>query len=127
MDGYPMARAGMRGMLQAPDVRVAGEVVRRAEALRLVGHLLHQATQQDTGRATTLAGRPTAPEHEVLRLITDGRTHRAIPQMLGYRVGTAKNHVQKVIGKLEASDRTQAAVEAVRLGLVEAAVLGSKR
>ena len=79
------------------------------------------------GWATTLAGRLTAPEHEVLRLITDGRTDRAIPQMLGYPVGTAKNHVQKVIGKLEVSDRTQAAVKAVRLGLVEAAGHGSKR
>ena len=96
MNGCPMARAGMRAMLQAPDVRVVGEAVSAAEALRLVRHLLHQVTQQEAGRVTALVGRLTGPE-------------------------------KKVIRKLEVSDCTQAAVKAVRLGLVEAAGHGSKR
>jgi len=66
----------------------------------------------------TRAGRLTALEQEVLRLITDGRTNRAIAQMLGYPVGTVKDTAQKVIRKMEPSDCTQAAVKAVRLGLV---------
>ena len=35
-------------------------------------------------------------------------------------VGTVKNHVQQIIAKLGVADRTQAAVRAVELGLIEA-------
>jgi DNA-binding NarL/FixJ family response regulator len=75
-------------------------------------------TEAAGGLGVALVGRLTAPEQEVLRLITDGRTNRAIARMFGYPVGTVKDYVQKVIRKLEVSDRIQAAVKAVRLGLV---------
>ncbi len=45
------------------------------------------------GLGVALVGRLTAPEQEVLRLTTDGRTNRAIAQMLGYSVRTVKDHV----------------------------------
>jgi DNA-binding NarL/FixJ family response regulator len=55
----------------------------------------------------------------VLRLIAEGLTNRQIAERLGYRIGTVKDYVQRVIQKLEVSDRTQAAVRAMRLGLVD--------
>lgn len=60
----------------------------------------------------------TIPEREIISLIAEGRTNNQIAHRLGYSVGTVKDYVQKIIQKLEVSDRTQAAVKAVRLGLV---------
>lgn len=61
----------------------------------------------------------TVPEREIVRLITEGHTNRQIARRLGYSVGTVKDYVQKIIQKLEVSDRTQVAVKAVRLGLLD--------
>jgi DNA-binding NarL/FixJ family response regulator len=58
-------------------------------------------------------------EAEVLRLLALGRTNREIAREMMFSVSTVKNHVQHIITKLDASDRTQAAVRAVELGLIE--------
>ncbi|MEK7839026.1 MAG: LuxR C-terminal-related transcriptional regulator [candidate division NC10 bacterium] len=52
-------------------------------------------------------------------MITEGQTNRQIAQRLRYSLGTVKDYVQRIIEKLDVSDRTQAAVKAVRLGLLE--------
>lgn len=60
----------------------------------------------------------TAREHQVLRLVTEGRTNREIAADLKISPGTVKNHVEHIIAKLDVSDRTQAAVYALRFGLL---------
>ena len=56
-------------------------------------------------------------EREVLILVARGQTNHEIGEQLGYSTGTVKATVERVIQKLEVSDRTQAAVLAVRAGL----------
>jgi len=56
-------------------------------------------------------------ERQVLGLLVEGLTNKEIAQQMHYSVGTVKNVVQRVIEKLGVSDRTQAAVYAVRSGL----------
>ena len=60
----------------------------------------------------------TARELEVLRLIADGQGNKEVARVLGISVSTVKFHVRDILEKLSASDRTQAAVKAVRRGLV---------
>lgn len=60
----------------------------------------------------------TERELDVLRRISDGKNNKEIASELGLSVGTVKNHVQEILVKLSASDRTQAAVRAVRSGLL---------
>jgi len=71
--------------------------------------------------ATALTGveELTSREQEVLKLLVEGRTNREIAKELSIAEETAKKHVQNIIAKLGASDRTQAAVKAVRMGLVK--------
>ena len=71
------------------------------------------------------AGRPQAPpsaltprELEILRLIVEGRENSEIADILVISLATAKNHVAHVLGKLGMQNRVQAAVYAVRSGLV---------
>lgn len=61
----------------------------------------------------------TARERDVLRLVAQGQTNRAIAQALGLSLGTVKVHVERIIAKLGVSDRTQAAVRAVERGLLD--------
>lgn len=64
----------------------------------------------------SLLNRLTPRELEVLRYVIRGLTNKEIAREMHYSVGTVKNVVQRIIEKLEASDRTQAAVYAVRAG-----------
>lgn len=60
----------------------------------------------------------TARERQVLGLVAGGFSNREIGEKLGITTGTAKAHVERVIGKLGAADRTQAAVRGIALGPV---------
>lgn len=58
-------------------------------------------------------------ELDVLRLMVSGLSNLAIAEALNISVPTVKTHVQHILGKLHVSDRTQAALLAVRQHLVE--------
>jgi DNA-binding NarL/FixJ family response regulator len=60
----------------------------------------------------------TERELEVLKLIVDGCSNADIAERLYITVGTVKTHVRNILNKLCADDRTQAAVRALRSGLV---------
>jgi DNA-binding NarL/FixJ family response regulator len=60
----------------------------------------------------------TARELDVLRLIADGADNAAIGRALSISAHTVKQYVTNILGKLEVHSRVQAAVYAVRAGLV---------
>jgi len=57
-------------------------------------------------------------EVEVLRLIVEGLSNKEIASSLSISESTVKNHVNSILGKLKAKDRTQAATTALRRGIV---------
>jgi len=103
------------GVLLAPDALDA-----LSEALQLV------ARGHRVGTPPTLPfDAPTPRERQVLRLLAQGLTNREIALRLHLAEGTVKNYVTSILGKLGARDRTQAALRARELGLLER--LGSVR
>ena len=60
----------------------------------------------------------TARELEILKLLSKGPTNKQIGRALGISDHTVRNHVFKIIEKLEASDRTEAATKAIQRGLI---------
>jgi DNA-binding NarL/FixJ family response regulator len=60
----------------------------------------------------------TKRESEVLKQLAFGLTNKEIAQALGISYETVKEHVQHILRKIGVSDRTQAAVWAVRKDLV---------
>ena len=129
-------------LLEALDAGAAGYVLKDAPADRLINavhrtldgesplnqelatrllrqlaeerqHNLYRAPSQ---RQEPLDGALTPRETEVLGLLTSGQTNQQIAQTLSISKGTAKVHVERIIRKLEVSDRTRAAVRAIELG-----------
>ena len=78
---------------------------------------LNQA-QTNRGIATELTDPLTPREMDVLRLLVEGLTNQAIAQALVLSPSTVKSYVHTIFKKLDVSDRTLAAVKAIRLGLV---------
>ncbi len=60
----------------------------------------------------------TPREIEVLGLLVRGQPNQEIAQSLSVSVSTVKKHVRQIIAKLGVSDRTQAAIRAIELGLL---------
>ncbi len=124
---FEALKAGAAGYLLKDSTRaeVVGAVWRvlGGEALldaELATRLL-QRLARDAQRARP-PGIPLTPrESEVLQLLTQGRTNRQIAEELVITAGTAKLYVERILGKLGVSDRTQAAVRAVELGLASLA------
>jgi DNA-binding NarL/FixJ family response regulator len=65
----------------------------------------------------------TEREREILGLIVQGMTNAEIAMRLHLSEGTVRNYVSAVLTKLDVTDRTQAVVRAIRLGLVSLDVL----
>lgn len=84
----------------------------------LVARLLRRAATKPQTNASTLETL-TVREREVLAKVAEGLTNKEIGRALKISPGTVKIHVERIIGKLGAGDRTQAAVMAVRGGLVQ--------
>ncbi len=115
--GYILKDASQRELVRAVRQVIAGETLprpgRTAELLRRLARKPRPAVAQP-------AAGLTAREREVLELVTLGLTNREIAGTLSCSPGTVKVHVEHIIAKLEVSDRTQAAVRAVELGLTSA-------
>ena len=123
-------------LLRALKVGVAGYVLKdasRADVVAAVRRALGGESPLDQRLSVQLLRRlaeetraPAAPsgpaltprEQEVLRLVAEGKTNAAIAERLFVSVGTVKVNVERIIDKLGVSDRTQAAVRAIALGLI---------
>jgi len=117
----PAVRAGAAGYVYKDvDPPALAAAVRAVHA----GHiLLHPdvASLLASGDAAPadLASRLTAREREVLAEIGRGRSNREIARALTLSEKTVKTHVSAVLAKLGVPDRTQAALYAVRAGLLD--------
>jgi DNA-binding CsgD family transcriptional regulator/putative methionine-R-sulfoxide reductase with GAF domain len=100
------------------SVQMLDELQRKDQRLeQLVDQLLGETGRRATTSVDLLAPL-TRREQQVLELLVDGLTNREIALRLVVEPDTVKDHVQSIIKKLGATDRTHAAVIAVRGGIV---------
>jgi two-component system, NarL family, response regulator LiaR len=115
--GYLLKNSQPAELARAVRAAHAGEaIIDPTVAARLV-HAL--SDRQAPGPPATNLDHLTGRERDVLSLIARGRSNKRIALELGISEKTVKTHVGHVLAKLDVTDRTQAAVLAVRHGLVE--------
>ena len=103
--------AGIKGTVAGEtflDPAIAGKVLQRA--IQPAGN---------NAQPFQLVESLTPRELEVLALVVKGMNNRQIGEQLHLATGTVRNHVSEIMGKLSVSDRTQAAVMAVQMGLLD--------
>jgi len=83
----------------------------------VAGRVLSQASSRQTEPTTLITEKLTEREIEILRSIANGLNNADIADRLSLSEGTVRNHVSSILAKLGVSDRTQAAVIAIRHGL----------
>ncbi len=114
----PAIRAGASGYVYKDvDPPALAAAIRAVHA----GHVLFHpdvARMLAAGGAQPAAPTLTAREREVLVEVARGRSNREIAKALAVSEKTVKTHVSAILGKLDVQDRTQAALYAVRTGLV---------
>jgi DNA-binding NarL/FixJ family response regulator len=108
--GYLAKTSSSKEIVAAIKLVAGGEDLWTREVLRRVGGSLAVKGGSDVAL--------TKRESEVLKQVAFGLTNKEIAHALGISYETVKEHVQHVLRKIGVSDRTQAAVWAVRRELV---------
>ena len=101
---------GIEVIAEAPSVAAARDLPVDADALLLPP----SAAAEVDGTAERLTPR----ESEVLDLVADGLSNKAVASRLGISDETVKFHLAAIFGKLGASNRTDAVRQALRRGLL---------
>lgn len=115
--GYVLKDISHRELISAVQQVLSGESILNKDLM--VRLLRRMALDSDTpSQREPLPGRLSPREREVLHLLTQGQTNREIARNLTVSTATIKIHVEHILAKLGVSDRTQAAVLAIELGLL---------
>ena len=126
---FDLVRAGATGyLLKDTD---SAQIVAAIRAIYRGESLIHPSVASKILAEFSLLAqrkgkRPSWVEHDltdreitVLRLVADGKTNKEIANSLDLSEKTVKNHVRNIFHKLQVYDRTQAAILAIRKGLIE--------
>lgn len=117
--GYILKDISQQEFIEAVRVVLQGEsLLNKDIVIQLLKRLSNETPRQEESITSPLSTR----EREVLWLLTQGLTNREIAENLVVSLSTIKVHVEHILAKLDVSDRTQAAVRAIELGLVNPAV-----
>ena len=111
--GYVLKDTGRDELIRSVRVTAEGGATIAPSLLPQLLHRLRDSVQPGVSTAKL-----SERELQVLRLVAEGHTNREIAAELILSPTTIKSHVQNILNKLGVSDRTQAAVCAVRCGLV---------
>jgi DNA-binding NarL/FixJ family response regulator len=117
--GYLLKDVSSARLVEAVQAAARGEsVLQPSVAAKVVARIASLPDEHATPAAQPLVTPLSERELAVVRLLAQGRSNREIAGELFLAEGTVKNHVTNVLTKLDARDRTQAALRARALGLL---------
>lgn len=126
---FDLVRAGATGYLlkdsDSTEILAAIRAISKGESLihpSVASKILAEFSLLSEGkgrRKSMLEHDLTEREITVLRLVAEGKTNKEIANVLDLSEKTVKNHVRNIFHKLHVFDRTQAAILAIRKGIIE--------
>ncbi len=117
--GYMLKDAPSEKLIEAIRATARGEsFLAPSVASKVVAEFTRLANTQGKRETASLPEPLSERELEILRLVVGGASNKEIAALLFIAEGTVKNHITNILGKLDVSDRTQAALKAKDLGLV---------
>jgi DNA-binding NarL/FixJ family response regulator len=117
--GYLVKDCSTEDVVDTVRKAASGETALSPElAATMLGEVRELVRQEEAG--ATLGTEPVISkrEEEVLQLIADGLSTTEVAAQLYISVKTVKNHLASIYQKLDTRDRTQAVLQAVRMGIV---------
>ena len=117
--GYLLKEASTDEVISTLKRVADGQLAVDPQLLREALTMAPAPVETGTPRQRAEAYSVTPREHDVLSLVAEGLTNKEIGARLTISEDTVKKHVQNIIWKLRAADRTQAAIMAFRMGLLE--------
>lgn len=113
-------RLGVRAIMtrEFDESRLVAAMAAVAQGLVIISPSLVSALVQRSWTSETPLVDLTPREMEVLALMAEGMTNRAIARQLAISDHTVKFHVNAILTKLDAQSRTDAVVRATRLGIL---------
>ncbi len=112
--GYVLKQAGGQDVIRALEAVVQGHsLLDPALTERVFNEVRRSARAQDVSSFASL----TEQERRVLLLVAEGKTNREIAQELHLGEGTVRNYVSNILGKLNVSNRAEAASYATKHNL----------
>jgi DNA-binding NarL/FixJ family response regulator len=119
--GYLLKDTDADALCRAIKAAAQGQVQLAPEAAARLMREVRAPEPKSAQPAETLTERET----DVLKLVAQGRANKEIATELGIGEKTVKTHVSNLLGKLGVQSRTQAALYAARVGLVEIEDMGN--
>jgi DNA-binding NarL/FixJ family response regulator len=118
--GYVLKAASTRELRVAMGQALAGEFpIDRGLAREVLRRVAQETPAPKPEEPAEVVAQLSPRELEVVTLLARGYTNREIAETLVVAPSTVKIHVEHILSKLGVSDRTQAAVRAIELGLVK--------
>lgn len=116
--GYMLKNSDSSQIIKAIRSTYQGEsLLQPSVATKILSEFSH-LTRQPTGKSPRSAQELTGREIEIIRLVAEGKTNKEIANLLHISEKTVKNHVRNIFHKLNVGDRTQAAIYAIKKGLI---------
>jgi len=112
--GYLLKDAPREGVLNAIRGTLEGKTYVDPS---IAGKILGEISSPKRKPATSIIGKLTEREAEVLNLLAKGLSNEDIAKQLFLSEGTVRNHISSIVAKLGVSDRTQAAIIAIQHGI----------
>ncbi len=114
--GYLVKDCSTDEIADAVQIAAAGQTALSPQLAATMLDEVRRMEEQERAQENRLI---TKREEEVLQMIADGCSTTEVAERLYISQKTVKNHLASIYQKLEARDRTQAVLQAVRMGIVQ--------
>lgn len=116
--GYLLKDVSSEKLFEAVRAAAQGEYFLQPSITAKVMAEFARLSRPNPVRSVPLAEPLSVRETEILHLVATGASNKEIADMLVIAEGTVKNHLSKILYKLEARDRMQAVIKAQQIGIL---------